>query len=287
MIRPQWAGVLLSLVVSLSLATGGSTVAAENRYPARDSGYHDYPEMVAAIRAVEAAYPDIARVLSIGRSEQGRTIWAVEVSDRVGRDEGEPEVLLDALHHAREHLTPEMALYALRLLTNGYGRDTDLGRRITALVDGRRIWIIPMVNPDGLQYDLGGGPFGGGAYKGWRKNRQPTTGSRYVGTDLNRNYGYGWTGGGLPQAANYPGPDAFSTPETRAVRDFVLSRRSGGVQRIRTHITFHTTGQLVMWPYSRDSVNVPPDMTSLDHQTLVAMGRHMAATNGYLSLIHI
>ncbi len=274
----RWARLLLAVLLAILIA---SPAAAEHHYPAADSGYHDYPEMVAAIKAVQAAHPDIVRVFSIGRSYQGRTIWAVEVSDNVGRDEGEPEVLLDALHHSREHLTPEMALYALDLLAGHYGLGTPLGQRITQLVDSRRIWIIPMVNPDGLQYDLGGGPFRDGAYRGWRKNRQPNPGSGATGTDLNRNYGYGWENGASPAAITYPGAHAWSAPETRAVRDFVLSRRIGGVQRIRTHITFHTTGQLVMWPYSRTATKVPPDMTKTDHAVLVAMGRHMAATNGY------
>ena len=266
------------------LGVGSMPASAENRYPVDDAGYHDYTEMVADIHQLQHDHPGIVRVFPIGSSHQGRIIWALEISDQVGRDEGEPEVLLDALHHAREHLTPEMALYAAHLLADGYGQDTSLGWQVTRLVDTRRIWIIPMVDPDGLQYDLGGGPFGGGAFKGWRKNRQPTPGTGATGTDLNRNYGYGWQAGGLPQANTYSGTHAWSAPETRAVRDFVLSRRVRGLQRIRTHITFHTTGQLVLWPYSRSATNVPPDMTRLDHEVLVAMGRAMAATNGYRAL---
>ena len=277
-------GSLGGLLVSAALLLAAAPASAENGYPSRDAGYHSYGEMVTEIRQVQAAHPDIVRVASIGHSSQGRTIWIVEVSDHVGQDEGEPEVLFDALHHAREHLTPEMALYTLHLLADHYGVDSNLGRRVTSLVDSRRIWIIPMVNPDGLEYDLGGGPFGHGAYKGWRKNRQPTPGSSAIGTDLNRNYGYDWVKATNPLAMNYPGPRPWSAPEVRAVRDFVLSRRVGGIQRIRTYITFHTTGQLVMWPYSRDATNVPRDMTSLDHSTLVAMGRAMAATNGYRAL---
>jgi carboxypeptidase T len=273
-----------ALLLVAATAVLAIPASAANGYPAADSGYHDYQEMVADIRAVQAAHPAIVRVFSIGKSYQGRHIWAVEVSDHVGQDEGEPEVMFDALHHAREHLTPEMALYTLHLLADRYGQDTILGRRVTGLVDERRIWIIPMVNPDGLQYDLGGGPFGDGAYKGWRKNRQPTPGSTAVGTDLNRNYGYDWQAVDSPFAMNYPGPSAWSAPETRAVRDFVLSRRRGHAQRIRAYITFHTTGQLVMWPYSRDNTDLPPDMTALDHDALVAMGRAMAATNGYRAL---
>ena len=72
-----------------------------------------------------------------------------------------------------------------------------------------------------------------GKFHLWRKNRQPTPGSSYIGTDLNRNYGYKWGGGGKtstnPQAITYRGPKAFSAPETRAMRDFMASRVVGGV----------------------------------------------------------
>ena len=106
--------------------------------------------MVADIHAVETAHPDIVHVFSIGKSYQGRDIWAAKISDNVATDEAEPEVLFDALHHAREHLTVEQALYLLHLLADGYGTDT----QITNLVDTREIWIIFAVNPDGFEYDL-------------------------------------------------------------------------------------------------------------------------------------
>ena len=271
--------LLASLVSTMLLAGAGTdaTAAAENDYPARDSGYHSYPEMAQALLAAQAAHPDIVRVFSIGDSYQGRAIWAAEVSDNVGTDEGEPEVMFDGLHHAREHLSGEMPLYILRLLTGNYGKDTATGRRVTRIVNSRRIWIIPMVNPDGLEYDLGGQP-----YRSWRKNRQPNPGSSSTGTDLNRNYDYAWSGGpASPASINYRGRKPFSAPETRAIRDFVLSRRVAGVQRIRTHISFHTAGEFVLWPYGHTHTPVPPDMTRLDALAFRKMGRHMASTNGY------
>ena len=268
------------LCVSLLMSPGTSVLAAQNDYPAADSGYHSYPEMVRTLKAAQAAHPDIVRVFSLGRSYQGRILWAAEVSDNVGTDEGEPEVMFDGLHHAREHLSGEMPLYILRLLTGNYGKHTATGRRVTRIVDSRRIWIIPMVNPDGLEYDLGGDP-----YRSWRKNRQPNPGSTSVGTDLNRNYDYAWgSAPSNPASINYRGRAPFSAPETQAIRDFVLSRRVGGVQRIRTHISFHTAGEFVLWPYGHTHTAVPPDMTRLDELALRKMGRHMAATNGYRPL---
>ncbi len=46
-------------------------------------------------------------------------------------------------------------------------------------------------------------------------------------------------------------------------------------------ITFHEYGRLVMWPYGYTKTNVPADMTRQDRDALAAIGRHMAATNGY------
>ncbi len=245
-------------------------------YPAYDSRYHDPGEMLLALQTAEVSYPGFVRVFSIGQSYQGREIWAAKISDNVDVDEDEPEVLVDALHHAREHLGIEQALYLLHTLTADYGSDATVRR----LVNSREIYIIFAVNPDGWAYDLLST-----GYRGWRKNRQPTPGSSVIGTDINRNYNYHWGccsgSSGNPSAWNYRGPSAFSTPEARAVRDFVLSRVIGGVQQIRTHVTLHTNGELILWPYGYTYADVPYDMRPDDHATFVAMGRAMARTNGY------
>jgi carboxypeptidase T len=245
-------------------------------YPGYDSRYHDYGEVLTYIRSTEIAYPSLVKVFSIGKSYQGRDIWAAKVSDNVAVDEDEPEVLVDALHHAREHLTVEQALYVLKTLTTAYGWDP----KVKQLVDGREVWIVFALNPDGWAYDLSGSP-----YVGWRKNRQPTPGNAAIGTDPNRNYDYHWAccGGssGDPAAWNYHGPAAWSATETAVLRDFVLSRVIGGEQQIKTHVTLHTNGELILWPYGYTRTDVPADMTADDHATFVAMGKAMAAMNGY------
>ena len=92
-------------------------------------------------------------------------------------------MLFTANQHAREHLTVEMALYILREFTTKYATDA----RIKNIVDTRETWIVFMVNPDGVEYDIATG-----SYRMWRKNRQPNSGSSAVGTDLNRNWAYQW-----------------------------------------------------------------------------------------------
>ena len=269
----------LALVGAIAGFLGSSAApatAAAPDFPNKDSRYHNYPEMVDEIHAVEAAHPDIVSVFSIGNSDRGREIWAAKVSDHVGTDEDEPEVLFDAAHHADEHLTVEQALYLFHTLAEDYGD----APKVTRLVNTREIWIIFMLNPDGAQFDLGGDP-----YRDWRKNRQSNPGSSHVGTDLNRNYGYKWAccGGSStnPASETYRGSEPFSATETRALADFVDSRVIGGVQQIRTHMTLHANGELILYPWAYTRRNLPGPMTKADRAVFSAMAHDMADTNGY------
>ena len=267
---------LRAVVLAAALLAGLPVATLATEFPKGYEGYHSYTEVAAETAAVAAAHPDIATRFSIGTSYQGRQLWAMKISDNVNVDENEPEILFDGAHHADEHMGTEMTLRIMHWLVDGYGTDP----RITNIVNTREIWIVFLVNPDGAEYDISGGRF-----HSWRKNRQPTPGSTSIGTDLNRNYSYRWgTPGNTssnPAAGTYRGPAPFSTPEDRAMRDFIASRVVNGRQQIRAAISFHESGRLVMWPYGYTSTDVPSDMTVDDHAALIAIGKHMAATNGY------
>jgi carboxypeptidase T len=245
-------------------------------FPQKDSPYHTYNEMIADLNAEVASHPTIMERLSIGKSYQGRDIPVIKISDNVKVDENEPEVLYDAHQHAREHLTVEMALYLIHLFADNYGHDA----RITNIVNSRELWIVPDLNPDGGQYDISTGH-----YLSWRKNRQPTPGSRYIGTDLNRNWAYQWAccGGSSsnPVDETFHGPSAFSAPETQALRNFVLSRRINGVQQIKTNIDFHTYSELVLWPFSYTKDNTTALLNADQEATFRTLGVQLAKTNGY------
>lgn len=271
----------LSAVLAAILIAGIAGPASAAGFPSKDARYHTYAEMVADIKAVEAAKPSIVDVFSIGKSYQNRDIWAAKVSDNVATDENEPEILFDALHHAREHLTVEQAIYTLHLLADNYASDST----IKGLVDSREVFIVFMVNPDGGEYDLTCTGSAYPPYCAWRKNRQPNAGTSAIGTDPNRNYGYNWAccGGssGSPSSITYRGPRAWSAPEVVVMRDFVNSRVKNGVQQIKAHVTLHTNGKLILWPYGYTKTNLPADMTRQDYDAFVAMGRKMASLNGY------
>lgn len=245
-------------------------------FPSADSGYHNYTELTNEVAAVATANPGLVRRFSLGRSYEGRELWAAKISDAVATDEAEPESLIQCGQHAREHLTIEMCLYLLNELTRTYGSDA----RVRNVVDTREIWLVFNLNPDGSEYDVATG-----SYRSWRKNRQPNSGSRYVGTDLNRNWDYRWgcCGGssGRTSSSTYRGPSPFSAPETARLRDFVNSRVVGGVQQIRTSIDFHSYSELVLWPFGFTYADTTTGMSRAEYDTFVALGRTMAASNGY------
>ncbi|NGN65199.1 zinc carboxypeptidase [Streptomyces sp. A7024] len=245
-------------------------------FPPADSRYHNYAEMNTEINQRLSQYPNLMRKQVIGKSYQGRDIIAIKISDNVATDENEPEVLFTHHQHAREHLTVEMALYLLRELGAGYANDS----RIKNVVNNREIWIIPDLNPDGGEYDIASG-----SYRSWRKNRQPNSGSSYIGTDLNRNWNYNWgcCGGssGSPSSSTYRGAAAESAPEVKLVANFARSRIIGGKQQIKAGIDFHTYSELVLWPYGYTYNDTAPGLTQDDRNAFAAVGQKMAASNGY------
>ncbi|MEU6125027.1 M14 family metallopeptidase [Streptomyces sp. NPDC047123] len=255
--------------------TDGRGVTVKD-FPSADARYHNYAEMNAEIDQRIAAHPDLISKRVIGKSYSGRDIVALKISDNVGTDEAEPEVLFTHHQHAREHLTVEMALYLLRELGDDYTTDA----RIKKLVDSREIWIVPDLNPDGGEYDIATG-----SYRSWRKNRQPNSGSSNVGTDLNRNWNFKWgcCGGssGSTGSETYRGARGESAPEVKVVADFVRSRVVGGKQQIRAGIDFHTYSELVLWPYGYTYNDTAPGLTQDDRDAHAAVGRKMAASNGY------
>jgi murein tripeptide amidase MpaA len=267
--------VIVALVaVAALLGTPASAAAAGE--PSGYEYFHTYAEVKAEIDAAVAAHSTIAQRFSIGTSYEGREIWGIKISDNVGSDENESEVFVVGQVHANERAAGEMALYLLDLLVDGYGSDS----RITDIVNDREIWIVPMANPDGAEYDMSDGVF-----RHWRKNRQPIPGSAQIGIDLNRQFGFKWNccGGGSnkPSSPKYRGSAPWQAPETRAYRDFILSRVVGGEQQLDVVLSIHAQGRLVLWPYAYTKKDHPRTMRYDDWRAFVALGKDLAALNGY------
>jgi carboxypeptidase T len=242
-----------------------------------DLAYHTYSQMFDDILATAAAHPAIVQLFSIGYSAEGRGLWVAKISDDAIEDEDEPAALFVGQYHAREHVTLEMMLYLLHLLVDNYGVAGQ--EQITNLVDSREIYLLFSANPDGAEYDIASG-----FYQYWRKNRTLNDDGSY-GIDLNRNHSYDWgcCGGSsdFPSSDIYRGTRPASAPEVRAIETFINSHDVAGVQQITVAISFHSYGELVLWPYGHTFEQLPPDMRADDYAVFTALGQAMALTNGY------
>jgi hypothetical protein len=244
-----------------------SGFAIPDDFPPGFEDYHNYAEMTANLQALAAAHPQFVRLITLGNSFEGRNIIGVRISDDANDNLSEPGVFFVGQHHAREHMTVEVTL----ALAHHFVESSQVSVRWLAY--SRQIYIFPSLNPDGSEYDIATGNF-----RMWRKNRQPN--AQAVGTDNNRNYSYRWgcCGGssGNGGSETYRGPSAFSTPEDSLVRDFMIAHPN-----VLTGISYHTYGELILYPYGYTYDDLPPDMDPVDRQTFVAMGTEMARTTGY------
>jgi hypothetical protein len=217
------------------------------------SDYHSPTQVDTALNDLVATYPSLAQIETIGTSHEGLPIKVLKISDNVAANEpAEGDVIFLAAHHAREWISVEQALYLAQYLLQHYATDAAL----QADMNNLQIWIVPIVNPDGVAYTWAPG---GDRY--WRKNRR-NNGDGSRGVDLNRNYGYQWglDSGSSPNTWDdtYRGPSAFSEPETQAIRDFVQSRSN-----LKTLVSYHSYSQLFLrpWSYTNDD---PPGESTLE-----------------------
>ncbi len=162
-------------------------------------------------------------------------IYALKISDNVLLDEDEPAFLMVSNHHAREIVTPVLALYAIEQLTTQYGSDPS----ITNIVNSNEIWIAPVWNPDGYEFVFNTDNM-------WRKNRRVFPSG--IGVDQNRNYPQGWynpcSGSTYPDSEIFKGPSPASEAETQTMVAWSLDRRFAKV------LDYHSSGREVLHGYS-------------------------------------
>ncbi|KHN76630.1 Carboxypeptidase A2 [Toxocara canis] len=191
--------------------------------------YHSYNEMVQWMNDIEYYYPQMAKVFSMGTTYEGRHIRGIK-------------------------------------LISQYGVDP----QITSYVDTLNFYIIPVANPDGYEYSRSDiSP----QTRFWRKNRgqQICKKDRWRrerccgGVDLNRNFDFHWgeTGSSSDSCSEiYQGSGPFSEPETRAIRDKMMSPELYG--KVDAFITLHTYSQMWIHPFNHQRNSVPSDVNDLE-----------------------
>jgi murein tripeptide amidase MpaA len=204
--------------------------------------YHTYDEILARLRDVASAYPNIATFIpSIGTSIQGRAIFGIKITGSTNANA--QSIFFQGGQHAREWIGPATVMYITEKLLTGYGSDAT----VTSWINNQQFHIFPLANPDGYVYAWN-------TDRMWRKNRRSNSGGSF-GVDMNRNWDDHWGGAGssgTPTSDTYRGTAPFSEPETAALSRYILAlpNRKGAID-------FHSYSQLFLRPYGWTSQNCP------------------------------
>ena len=170
-----------------------------------------------------------ASLFSIGKSVLGKELYVLKIGD------GEKEIFYNGAHHANEWITSLLLARFAEQVCAAYSSGSYLaGENIRKTVENSTLYILPCVNPDGVDLVTGAFPPASAVFKDaktmsdgddfpkdWKAN--------IVGVDLNLNYPAGWEeardykfslGYTDPRAFGYVGRYPLSEPESRAVAAF-------------------------------------------------------------------
>jgi len=139
--------IFLGMALLLAFLTSKSVLAAEVKLSF--DHFYDHAELTSTLKALEKAYPQFMKVMSLGKSYQGRDIWAVILNNaKTGPAEHKSGYYIDGNIHGNEIQGTEVAIYAIWYLLKNYGK-TELATR---LLDERAFYVIPTMNPDSRDY---------------------------------------------------------------------------------------------------------------------------------------
>ncbi|CAH0718911.1 unnamed protein product, partial [Brenthis ino] len=193
---------------------------------------HRYAAVDQYLTDIARMFPNVARVVSAGRSREGRDIKYLRISSDNFQNTRKPVVFMQSLIHAREWITLPITLYAIQKLVVDVS-EQDLVRDID--------WIIlPIANPDGYEFSHTN-------TRMWRKNRVNNAIVFCPGVDLNRNYDVNWgtASSSSPCTDTFHGAHPFSEPETQITRNIINSFRS----RISLFLDIHSFGSMILYAY--------------------------------------
>lgn len=213
---------------------------------------YTYEIMERDIQGLKARYPFL-EVGVAGQSVLGKNLYYIKLGN------GPNEVFYNAAHHALEWITSPLLMKFIENFSKAYvGRYNIGGYSPRNIWNQSTIYIMPMVNPDGVDLVLNGLQRDNPYYdrliewnngstdfsQNWQANIR--------GVDLNHNYNAAWqlskeageqlgiTG---PGPTRYPGAYPESEPESKAVADFTRSHNFTLV------LAYHTQGEVIFWTF--------------------------------------
>ena len=210
--------------------------------------YRTVAQLDMVMNTLGTDFPELCtRVEMPNRSVQRRPIHALRfhagtATDRRG-------VLVVGGMHARELMNPDAIVDLMIELILAYTENQDItlggktwrARELKLMMNVLDIWLLPCANPDGREHVMNVDDM-------WRPNRRDNPGTLCDGVDVNRNCDIVW-GVTTPHTScspcneTYLGPDRFSEPESRNIKD--LCDR----HRIDVFLDVHSFTGLVLYPW--------------------------------------
>ncbi|XP_033160952.1 carboxypeptidase B [Drosophila mauritiana] len=231
------------------------------------SAFYTHSEINDYLDSLPERFPKRVQVKQFGWSYERRPLKVLTITNGDGR-RNKPVILIDGTVHAREWISPSMALYIIQQLLDNYGDNQELLQDYD--------WVImPVVNADGYEYTHTDSRY-------WRKSRRPTSNPDCIGTDINRNFGYEWGrdegSSSDPCELIYRGERPFDQPESQVLRDVMLHYKG----RLNFYLSLHSYGNyfLLPWGYTSEFPDTYQDMMSVADAGAKAI---IYSTNGIYS----
>jgi hypothetical protein len=128
-------------------ATGTTPLSAADY-----SRYHNYEEMSAALRDLAKTHANLAKLVEVAKTREGRTVWAIEIANPAGTPVAErPALMIAANLEGDQLIGSELALFVAEHLLTSYAKDPTVKSRL----DSHAFYIVPRVNADGAEAMFG------------------------------------------------------------------------------------------------------------------------------------
>ncbi|WP_066497700.1 M14 family metallopeptidase [Abyssisolibacter fermentans] len=241
---------------------------------------YTYEIMERDIQGLKTRYPFI-EVGSAGKSVLGRDLYYIKLG------KGDNKVFYNAAHHSLEWITtPLLMKFTENFLKAYVNNQTIRGYDLDYIWNNSSIYIMPQVNPDGVDLVLNGLQADNPYYNDLISWNNGSTDFSKVwqanvrGVDLNHNYPAKWeeskelesqmgiTG---PGPTRYGGEKPLSEPESTAVVNFTNNHN------FRLVLSYHTQGEVIYWQFENLE---PPEALTIGKMFEKASGYKLSTITG-------